>query len=94
MAELSGAAIPPRSLARLDRVAEDPEAVRAVGIEIATELCRDLVAAGVPGLHFYTMNQVSATVAICENLGLVPPRRAVIARRGPLRPGYRAERRR
>ena len=74
MAELSGAVIPRSITERLHRVAEDPEAVRAVGIEIATELCRDLVAAGVPGLHFYTMNQVSATVAICDNLGLVPPR--------------------
>ncbi len=74
MTELSGAVIPRSITERLDRVAEDPEAVRAVGIEIATELCRDLVAAGVPGLHFYTMNQVSATVAICDNLGLVPPR--------------------
>jgi methylenetetrahydrofolate reductase (NADPH) len=73
MAELSGAAIPPSVTARVERVAEDPAAVRAVGIEIATELCGELIAAGVPGLHFYTMNQVSATVAICENLELVPP---------------------
>ncbi len=34
----------------VDRVAEDPEAVRAVGIEVATELCRDLIAAGRPGV--------------------------------------------
>ncbi len=70
MAELSGAIIPSAVVERVMRVAEDPEAVRAVGIEIATELCRELLAQGVPGLHFYTMNQVSATVAICENLGL------------------------
>jgi methylenetetrahydrofolate reductase (NADPH) len=72
MAELSGAAIPAEVTARVERVAEDPEAVRAVGIEIASELCRDLIAQGVPGLHFYTMNQVSATIAICRNLGLAP----------------------
>jgi methylenetetrahydrofolate reductase (NADPH) len=70
MAELSGAAIPDEVTARVERVAEDPDAVCAVGIEIATELCRDLLAEGAPGLHFYTMNQVSATVAICDNLGL------------------------
>jgi methylenetetrahydrofolate reductase (NADPH) len=70
MAELSGAAVPDEVTARVERVAEDPDAVRAAGIEIATELCRDLLAEGAPGLHFYTMNQVSATVAICDNLGL------------------------
>ncbi|MGD0345057.1 MAG: methylenetetrahydrofolate reductase [Acidimicrobiales bacterium] len=74
MAELSGAAIPDEVTARVERVAEDPEAVRAAGIEIATELCRDLLAEGAPGLHFYTMNQVSATVAICDNLGLASAR--------------------
>ena len=75
MAELSGAAIPREITDRVDRVADDPDAVRAVGIEIATELCAQLLAEGVPGLHFYTMNQVSATVAVCEDLGLVPPTR-------------------
>jgi methylenetetrahydrofolate reductase (NADPH) len=72
MAELSGAAIPPDVVDRIDRVADDPESVRAVGIEIATELCDTLESLGVPGFHFYTMNQVSATVAVCENLDLVP----------------------
>jgi methylenetetrahydrofolate reductase (NADPH) len=74
MAELSGAAIPAEVTARIEAAAPDPEAVRTAGIEIATELCRDLIAQGVPGLHFYTMNQVSATIAICENLGLAPRR--------------------
>jgi methylenetetrahydrofolate reductase (NADPH) len=68
MAELSGAELPRSVVEAIDAVADDPEAVRAVGIEIATELCEKLLAAGAPGLHFYTMNQVSATVAICENL--------------------------
>lgn len=72
MAELSGAEIPPDVVERIGRVADDPESVRAVGIEIATELCDALESIGVPGLHFYTMNQVSATVAVCENLDLVP----------------------
>jgi methylenetetrahydrofolate reductase (NADPH) len=74
MAELSGATIPAEVTARIEAAAPDPEAVRSAGIEIATELCRDLIAQGVPGLHFYTMNQVSATVAICENLGIAPGR--------------------
>lgn len=71
MAELSGTQLPAKVLKRIDAVADDPEAVRAVGVEIATELCAALVEAGVPGLHFYTMNQVSATLEICENLDLV-----------------------
>ncbi len=70
MAELSGATVPTPVIEAIDAVADDAEAVRAVGIEVATELCEKLRAAGAPGLHFYTMNQVSATVAICNNLGL------------------------
>jgi methylenetetrahydrofolate reductase (NADPH) len=68
MAELSGTALPSSVSNAIDAVADDVEAVRAVGIEIATQLCEKLLAAGAPGLHFYTMNQVSATVAICDNL--------------------------
>ncbi len=70
MAELSGTQLPDEVLDRVDRVASDPEAVRRVGVEIATELCAELLAEGVPGLHFYTMNQVSATLEICARLGL------------------------
>lgn len=71
MAELSGTEIPIEVLKRIDAVSEDSDAVRRVGVEIATELCSELVAEGVPGLHFYTMNQVSATLEICERLDLV-----------------------
>jgi methylenetetrahydrofolate reductase (NADPH) len=75
MAELSGSAPPSAVVKAIDRVADDPAAVRSVGIEIATELCEKLLAAGAPGLHFYTMNQVSATVAICDNLQFARTRR-------------------
>ncbi|HVB01242.1 MAG TPA: methylenetetrahydrofolate reductase [Acidimicrobiales bacterium] len=71
MAELSGTQLPDEVLKRIRDVAEDPDAVHRVGVEIATELCAELTAEGIPGLHFYTMNQVSATLEVCERLDLV-----------------------
>lgn len=71
MAELSGTELPPEVMQRVQAVSEDVDAVRKVGVEIAVELCAELVAEGVPGLHFYTMNQVSATIEICDRLNLV-----------------------
>ncbi|MGA8296090.1 MAG: methylenetetrahydrofolate reductase [Acidimicrobiales bacterium] len=69
MAELAGVVIPTEVAETVGALSEDHDAVRQFGIEFATELCEALIGAGAPGLHFYTMNQVSATVAICENLG-------------------------
>ncbi len=71
MAELSGCVLPDDVVARVEAARDRPEDVRRIGIEIATDLCQKLLAEGVPGLHFYTMNQVSVTVAICRNLGLI-----------------------
>jgi len=70
MAEMSGAAIPDEVVARVEAVAPDPEAMRAVGVDIATELCQALLDAGAPGLHFYTLNRSNATRQIYANLGL------------------------
>jgi methylenetetrahydrofolate reductase (NADPH) len=69
MAELSGAAFPSWLAERLEAV-EDPEEVRRVGVEVATDLCGELLDAGAPGLHFYTLNRSSATREIYANLGL------------------------
>ena len=70
MAELSGAAVPSEIVKRVQAVGDDAEAVRAVGVEIATEFCRDLLALGAPGLQFYTLNKSTATREIYKNLGL------------------------
>jgi len=69
MAELSGAAFPVTLAERLEPV-EDPEDVRRIGVDAATELCADLLDAGAPGLHFYTLNRSTATRDIYANLGL------------------------
>ena len=68
MAELSGAAMPPEVLEQIEPIADDKAAVRAKGIELATDLCRDLLAGGAPGLHFITLNRSKATVEIFEAL--------------------------
>jgi len=72
MAQLSGCQVPPEIVARVEAVADDAAEVRRVGVELATELCRELVEAGAPGLHFYTLNRSTATREIYTNLGLVP----------------------
>jgi methylenetetrahydrofolate reductase (NADPH) len=71
MAQLAlGARIPAKLLRSLGRAANDPEAVKRVGVHWATEQCRDLLDNQVRGLHFYTLNKSDATRQIYQSLGL------------------------
>jgi methylenetetrahydrofolate reductase (NADPH) len=69
MAAMNGTDVPAGLMARLDAVADDPAAVAAIGVEVAVELCTDLLAAGAPGLHLYTMNRSSSVRAVLGALG-------------------------
>jgi methylenetetrahydrofolate reductase (NADPH) len=71
MAQLSGYAVPDDIVSRIEAGGDDREEIRKRGIELATELCRDLLDIGVPGLHFYTLNFSKATREIYQKLGLV-----------------------
>jgi methylenetetrahydrofolate reductase (NADPH) len=68
MVELSGREMPEEVVRRIEPLADDPAAVRAEGIRIATELCDELLAGGAPGLHFYTLNRSKATREIYTSL--------------------------
>ena len=64
-----GAEIPRWIRLRLSGFGDDSASIRAFGLDVVSRLCEQLVAAGAPGLHFYTMNQSTATLAICQRLG-------------------------
>ena len=67
---MCGARIPAPLAAKLEALGHDDAAAAEFGIEYATRQCEDLLRAGVPGIHFYTLNKASATVRILKNLGL------------------------
>lgn len=70
MVELSGVQIPEQILNRFKDQSEDLNAVRNIGIDIATEMGKTLIEMNVPGIHFYTMNTAESTIKIARNLGL------------------------
>jgi methylenetetrahydrofolate reductase (NADPH) len=68
--QLCGARIPDSLGAKLDEIGADDAEAAEFGIEYATKQCEELLRAGVPGLHFYTLNKAHSTVRVLKNLGL------------------------
>ena len=69
-----GAEIPRWIRMRLQAFGDDTASIKAFGLDVVTDLCDQLRNAGVPGLHFYTMNQSMATMEIVRRLALAPHR--------------------
>jgi len=67
---MCGARIPAPLAERLDALGDDDSAAAEFGIEYATRQCEELLKAGVPGIHFYTLNKAQATIRILKNLRL------------------------
>lgn len=74
-AALSGAAMPEPFVTRLRAAADDRQRFREVGLELMTGLCDELLAAGAPGLQFFTLNRSTATAEILARLRTIPPHR-------------------
>lgn len=64
-----GAEIPRWIRLRLQSFGDDTASIRDFGVDVLARLCEQLARGGAPGLHFYTMNQAAATLAICRALG-------------------------
>ena len=72
--DASGAEIPRWIRLRLLSYGDDVASIKAFGLDVVTDLCEQLRAGGAPALHFYTMNQSVATLALCERLGCAAPK--------------------
>ena len=65
-----GAEIPRWIRLRLQGYGDDMDSIRAFGLDVIANLCEQLIKGGVPSIHFYTMNQSAATLAICKRIGI------------------------
>ena len=63
-----GAEIPRWILQQLNSYKDNPDSLKAFGLEVVTKLCRRLLEGGAPGLHFYTLNQSLPSASILRNL--------------------------
>lgn len=68
--DMCGAEIPRWIRLKLASFGDDTESIRAFGLDVVTALCERLLKGGVPGLHFYSLNQAAATMEICRRLGI------------------------
>ena len=68
--ELCGSKLTPEIISTLEKLGDDDEAVSRFGIDYATRQCVDLIANGVEGVHFYTLNKSRATIEVVQNLGI------------------------
>lgn len=68
--DMCGSEIPRWIRKRLESYGDDKESIKAFGEDVVSEMCQQLLDAGAPGLHFYTMNVTTPTLAIWKNLGL------------------------
>ena len=69
-ADACGAEIPRWMRRKFESYGDDVASIRAYGLDVVTQLCERLIAAGAPGLHFYTLNQASLTMEIAKRLAL------------------------
>jgi methylenetetrahydrofolate reductase (NADPH) len=70
---MCGANLPEKVVRKLETFGEDKQASRQYGVELATEMCADLIRFGVPGIHIYTLNRSDSTREVMRNLGLLSP---------------------
>ena len=68
--DMCGAEIPRWIRKQLEAYGDDSDSIKKFGEEVVTRMCERLLAAGAPGLHFYTLNQADASLKIWNNLGL------------------------
>jgi methylenetetrahydrofolate reductase (NADPH) len=68
--DMCGAEVPRWVAKRLESFGDDRESIRAFGQDVVTALCERLLSAGVPGLHFYSLNAAGPTKALWQRLGL------------------------
>ena len=68
--QLCGATLPEYLVQRFEMIGSSPEEATKIGIELATEQCRDLIGNGIRYFHFYTLNRSEAVIEIANNLGL------------------------
>ena len=57
---------------KMEGFMDDSASIRAFGLDVMTRVCERLIAGGVPGIHFYTLNQSGLTLELCKRLNLAP----------------------